>query len=100
MGEEQTKDLIKEIRQRKRTMKRRIRNLTTKEIAEICQTWDNFNLVFGRRNYIVRDITNRVYEVTIFNDFDFDTKNCIAHQTFKTLKKLEQGLDELCEKYC
>ena len=79
-------------------MERRIRNLTKKEFVEIFQDWNNFNIVFGRRYYIVRDITNRVYEVKIFADFH--CKTCIAHKTYKTLKKLAQGLNELCEKYC
>lgn len=79
-------------------MERRIRNLTTKEIVEIFQTWNNFSLVFGQRFYIVRDLTNKVYEVKVFDDSKL--KTCIEHQTFKTLKKLEIGLNEICEKYC
>lgn len=75
----------------------KFRELNSVEIAEIYQELNNFMLALGRSAYIIKDLSNGVYIVKIFDDFKL--RNCVGIEEFSSLKSLSKGLNYLCEKY-
>lgn len=74
-----------------------VRNLTVKEKIELGNTYLNFAYFFSRRFAITRDTDKRRYKISIFEGFNSFTS--IEKQHFTTLKKLQQGLEDLLKKH-
>lgn len=74
-----------------------VRNLTVKEKIELGNTYLNFAYFFSRRFAITRDTDKRRYKVSIFEKSNNFTS--IEKQQFTTIKKLQQGLEDLLKKH-
>lgn len=74
-----------------------IRDLTVEEKVELGNIYENFAYFFSHRFAITRDTDKRKYKVSIFEKSNSFTS--IEEQHFTTLKKLQQGLEDLLKKY-
>lgn len=77
---------------------KKIRNLTIDEVTTLGQDLFNFECVFAHRFFIVRDVEARLYKVKVFEEMN-NFKNCIASKTFRTMKQLKKGLEEITEQF-
>jgi hypothetical protein len=76
----------------------RIRSLTLKEKMDLELAYDNFEYLFRHRYFIIRDIEERLWKVKVFEEMN-NTKDVIVYKTFRTLKQLKKGLEEITEQF-
>lgn len=77
---------------------KKIRNLTIDEVTTLGQDLFNFECVFAHRFFIVRDVEAHLYKVKVFEEMN-NFKDCIVSKTFRTMKQLKSGLNEILEQF-